>query len=206
MIVEKISVRKRQTIDIDMSKSISVNDRIVSLRSQTSRRIFVLLEEIFENAQEIENVWDIKSQEQLLYWTKRHFENVLSMLKTLRESYDVDMKLANLYDIQKRRAQKTLKTIIKAQKQIRIARNALIIVQKNVIMFQIEVDDLTKRLDNQKDVNRLRESVSHSSSSSLEDWQDFSASSDINQIMNKRSTKHFDLDKFTDDSNNDVLK
>ena len=91
------------------------------------------------------------------------------MLKILRESYNVDMKLADLYDIQKRRAQKTLKTIIEAQKQIRVARNALIIAQKNVIMLQIEVDDLTKRLDNQKDVNRFRESVSHSSSSSLED-------------------------------------
>ena len=91
------------------------------------------------------------------------------MLKILRESYDVDMKLADLYHIQKRRAQKTLETIIETQKQIKVARNALIIVQKNVIMFQIEVDNLTKRLDNQKDVNRFREFVSHSSSSSLED-------------------------------------
>ena len=91
------------------------------------------------------------------------------MLKTLRENYDVDMKLADLYDIQKRRVQKTLKTIIETQKQIKVVRKTLIIVQKNVIMFQIEVDDLTKRLNNQKNVNRLRESVSHFSSSFLED-------------------------------------
>lgn len=131
---------------------------------------------------------------------------MLNTLKFFREDYDVDHEFMNLYERQKNRVAKVLKTIINAQKQTKTFRQTLSINQEFAIDFQIEIDDFTEQLINQQNVNVLIEqnyqkrqnSTLFSLSASI--LKIFSAS--INVIVNfKRSIKHFDFDKFTDDIN-----
>ena len=95
--------------------------------------------------------------------------------------------------------------VINAQKQIRIARQALVASREQILNLQVEIDDLVEQLINQRDVNALtkkRQRRQNLLSLSAFVLKESFASSDINATLSfKRSIKHLDLDKFTDDAN-----
>ena len=101
----------------DQLKLLSTNERLFIFRSRAEQRVFVLFSNALTSTQEIEDAWNIKIKEQLIYFVKHHADEMLNMIETLRQEHDVSQELLKMNEQMKERLRTTLKMIFIAQQK-----------------------------------------------------------------------------------------
>ena len=106
----------------DQLRLLSTSECLFTFRSRAERRVFVLSSNAPTSAQEIEDAWNIKIKEQLIYFVKHHANEVLDMIETLCQKHDVNQELLKMSEQMKERLRTILKMTFIIQQKEQIVR------------------------------------------------------------------------------------
>ena len=134
---------------------LSASECLFIFWSRAKRRVFVLSLNASTSAQEIEDVWNIKIKEQLIYFVKHHADEVLNMIETFRQKHDVSQKLLKMSEQVKKRLRTILKMIFIVQQKEWIVHQVFNQERERAIQLQNEIYVLKKQFVNEKNFNAL---------------------------------------------------